>query len=95
MTAPSATAVQNKFDKRIDVSEARKTFADLLSQVGFGKKRIILCRNGKEIAALIPMGDLQFFEQLENEYDLAAARKVLEDPKWATMKDARKRLGIK
>ena len=95
MTTHSPAIVPEEANKKIDVSEARKTFADLLSQVGFGKERIVLCRNGKEIAALIPITDLEFFERLENEYDLAAARKALENPGWMTSKEARKKLGVK
>ena len=95
MTTHSPVIAPEETNKKIDVSEARKTFADLLSQVGFGKERIVLCRNGKKIAALIPIADLTFFERLEDEYDLAAARKTLENPGWMTSKEARKKLGIK
>jgi prevent-host-death family protein len=80
--------------KKMDVSEARKSFADLLSQVGFGRERVVLCRNGKKVAALIPMADLEFLEKREEEYDAAAARKALANPVRHSSAAARKKLGL-
>ena len=81
--------------KKIDVSHARREFADLLSRVGYGRDRVVLCRNGKEIVAIIPLEDLQFLESLEDEYEVAACRRALAKSKFYSSAQARRKLGIK
>ena len=80
--------------RKVDVTQARQSFAELVSQVGFGHERVILCRNGKEVAALLPLGDLEFLEHLEDQYDLAAAKEA-RGGKSYTSDEVRKMLGIK
>lgn len=46
----------------LTVSEAREKLSDIISEVAFGKKQVVLTRNGKKIIAIISMDD---FEQLE------------------------------
>ena len=41
----------------ITISEARKKLSDLINEVAFGKKRFVLSRRGKRLAALIPLDD--------------------------------------
>jgi prevent-host-death family protein len=57
----------------ITTAEAKETFFDLINQVSHDKERIILTRRGKEIAAIIPLEDLQLIENLQNKSDLQAA----------------------
>jgi len=80
--------------EKVDVSDARKSFADLVSRVGFGHQRVVLCRNGKETAALVSVEDLRRLQQLEDEQDLKDARAVLKRGKFLTSAQARKKLGI-
>ena len=79
----------------MDVTEARQRFADVISTVGFGHHRVILCRNGKQIAALIPMDDLEYWQSIENERDLAEARRIDANSKFYTSQEAHRMLGIK
>jgi prevent-host-death family protein len=53
--------------KKIDTSQARQAFSDTLSQVAFGGDRIVLSRHGKDVAALIPMMDLELLQDCEEE----------------------------
>jgi prevent-host-death family protein len=58
----------------IDTSVARDGLSDTLNRVSYGKERIVIRRHGKEIAALVPMEDLAFLEELEDRLDLEEAR---------------------
>ena len=40
---------------RIPVTKARKTLSDVVSHVAFGGDRVVLSRNGRDLAAIIPM----------------------------------------
>ncbi|MDF1525253.1 MAG: type II toxin-antitoxin system Phd/YefM family antitoxin [bacterium] len=61
----------------IDTSVAREGLSDTLNRVSYGKERIIIKRHGKEIAALVPVEDLKFLEELEDRMDLEEARAAL------------------
>ena len=61
----------------IDTSVARDGLSDTLNRVSYGKERIVIKRHGKEVAALVPMEDLEFLEELEDRLDLEEAREAL------------------
>ena len=64
---------------RLAASKARESFSDTLNRVAYRKERIVLRRRGKEIAAVVPIEDLAFLEELEDRFDLEAARKALKE----------------
>ena len=66
---------------RLPVSEARQDLAEMLNRVAYGHERIILGRRGKSVAALVPMEDLELIEKLEDEIDVAAAKRVIAEMK--------------
>lgn len=49
----------------ITVSEARRSFAEIITQVAFAGKRLIVERHGRPAAALISYADLLRLQQLE------------------------------
>ena len=65
-------------------SAAQDEFATILNRVADGKERIVLHRDGKPVAAVIPVEDLKLLERLieeeEDRIDLAKAERVLADP---------------
>jgi len=61
----------------IDTSAARDGLSDTLNRVSYGKERIVIRRHGKDVAALVPMEDLVFLEELEDRLDLEEARAAL------------------
>jgi len=69
-------AKQYSYDS-IDTSVARDGLSDTLNRVSYGKERIVIRRHGKEIAALVPIEDLAFLEELEDRLDLEEARAAL------------------
>jgi prevent-host-death family protein len=68
----------------VSVSEARVDFAELVNRVLYAGDRVRLVRHGKDVAAIVPVADLEWLERLEDEMDLRAARDALADPENAT-----------
>jgi len=64
----------------ISVSEAREDFAELVNRVAYARERVRVVRRGRELAALVPMEDVELLEALEDELDLSAAREALANP---------------
>lgn len=59
--------------------EARHNLTDLVNRVGYGGERIAIGRRGKDLAVLVSMEDAALLEALEDEIDVAAARKALRE----------------
>ena len=84
---------------RITNREANQAFTRTLNRVASKRERIIVRRNGKNVAAIVPMEDLAALEKLEDRRDLRAAKKALAEAKkkgekpipWAK---AKKELGL-
>jgi prevent-host-death family protein len=64
---------------RVSASQARHDFAETVNRVAYGGDRILLHRRGRDLAALVPIEDLQLLEELERNADLAAARAALKE----------------
>lgn len=45
--------------KKLNIAEARENLTDLVNEVAYGGQRLVVMRRGKELAALVPMEDLQ------------------------------------
>ena len=61
---------------KIGAREARSSFSDVLNRAAYGKQRIVLTKNGKDVAAIVPIEDLEFIETLEDQIDVAEAKKI-------------------
>ena len=81
--------------KTLAASEARKHFSETLTRVGFERERIVLERNGRGIAALVPVEDLQLLERLEDAADVQAAGKALKGGKFKTLTAFRKERNLR
>jgi prevent-host-death family protein len=81
---------------RIAATDARIAFAEMVNKVAFGRERIRLHRHGKDVAAIVPVEDLQLIEALEDRMDLNAARAALREKaprvEWERLKQE---LGLK
>jgi prevent-host-death family protein len=83
---------------RLNVSKAREEFPDLVNRAAYGKERTIVSRRGKDMAAVIPIEDLQLLERLSREemdrMDIETARAALaERGKNISMRDLMRELG--
>lgn len=76
----------------ISTVEARERFSEVVNRAAFGQERIILTRRGKALAAVIPIEDLEWLQEIEDQQDIADARAALEDVRehgsipWETVK---------
>ena len=61
----------------LSVTEARSHFADIINNVGYRGERIILKKHDKNLVAIIPIGDLEFLEEIEDRIDIMEAEKAL------------------
>ena len=64
---------------RLAVSKACEDFSATLSRVAEKGERIVLHRDGKNIAALIPVQDLTLLEELEDRLDAEDLRAAKEE----------------
>lgn len=58
------------------VTKARENFSDMINRVVYRHERIVLGRRGKNVAALVPMEDLELLEKLEEQADVELVRRV-------------------
>jgi prevent-host-death family protein len=65
--------------EHVSTAEARNRLADLINRAAFGQERIVLTRRGKPVAALVPVEDMEWLEDMENQADLAAVREAKEE----------------
>ena len=62
---------------RLSTSDAGQDFSDALDRVVRDGERIVVQRGGKDVAALVPVRDAEFLEDLEDRIDVAEAEKAL------------------
>ncbi|HTR65126.1 MAG TPA: type II toxin-antitoxin system Phd/YefM family antitoxin [Terriglobales bacterium] len=73
---------------KLTASAARQNFSDMVSRAAYGGERIIVHRRKKPVAAIVPIEDLEFLEQIEDRADLEEVRKRLKEPTipWSKIK---------
>lgn len=70
---------------------------ELLDRVAGEKDRLIVVREGKEVAALVPLEDLEILEELDDlleQADIEAARKEAHQEGTITLREVKARLGL-
>jgi prevent-host-death family protein len=68
----------------IPVSEFKNEIAETLNRVVYAGERVLLQRHGKDVAALVSIKEVEILEeieQMEDEIDLKAALKALNELK--------------
>ena len=78
----------------ITASELRQKQADTLNRVAYAKERVVVRRQGRDIAVLVPVEDAALLEKLEDSRDIRAARKALREAGSVSLKEARAALGL-
>jgi prevent-host-death family protein len=61
---------------RMPVTRARRTLSDVVSHVAFGGERVVLSRNGRDLAAIVPMDLYRLVELEEDRLDVAEMRRA-------------------
>ena len=81
--------------KAIAASKVRDDFAETLNTVAYGGERVTLERHGKPVAAIIPIEDLTFLEEMEDRLDVEAAQAALaESDERIPYEQVRRKLGL-
>jgi len=62
---------------KLSTSQARKDFSSVVDAAYAKSERIVLMRNGKSVAAIVPIEDLEALEAYENAADAAAVKQAL------------------
>ncbi len=81
----------------VTVADARSDLADLLNRVAYGKERLVITRHGRELAALVPIEDLQLANRLRRfvaRKDVARALAELDAGKAPSWEQLREELGL-
>ena len=84
---------------RLNVVELRQSLAEALNRAEYQGQRIVIHRQGKDVAAIIPIEDLKLLERLiedaEDRLDVEAARAALaESDDRIPYAEVRRRLGF-
>jgi prevent-host-death family protein len=79
---------------KISAKQARDDFSATLDKVRVEHERIVVQRNGRDIAALVSIDDLELLERLEDEADIRAAREALKDPERYPLEEVLEGLGL-
>jgi prevent-host-death family protein len=61
----------------ITLTEARDGLGDLINRVAYAHERILILRRGKIVAAIVPIGELELLQKLEDHIDLRDAKEAL------------------
>jgi antitoxin (DNA-binding transcriptional repressor) of toxin-antitoxin stability system len=79
---------------RLSASKAREEFAEAVNRAAYKGERTLLHRRGKDVAAVVPVGDLVLLEQIEDGMDLEAAREAMKEPGTVSWEKVKKELGL-
>jgi len=82
---------------RMSASQIREEFAEALNRVIYKGERIVLCRWGKDVAALVSVEDLEILQGMENREDIRDARAAKEEAEregTTPLADFKKELGL-
>lgn len=80
--------------KRLSASKARSDLAEVLNRVAYKGERVLLHRRGKNVAAVVPVEDLELLQRVEDRLDNEAADKALKDPRRIPWEKIKKDLGL-
>ena len=81
----------------VSVADARSDLAELLNRVAYGKERLVITRHGRELAAIVPVEDLQLATRLRKfvaRKDVARALAQLDAGNTSTWEQLREELGL-
>ena len=79
----------------LTVTSARQHWSELLNDVAFKGKRVMLRRNGSDIAGVVSAEDVELLELLEDRLDLdEVKRRLADDGKPLSYSEARRKLGL-
>ena len=82
---------------RVNSAEAKRQLGQLLARTARTKRRVMVTSRGKDMAAVVPIEDVQLLEEIEDRLDLDEARAALAGAKrdgTVTWKKIKRDLGL-
>jgi len=79
---------------RLAATKARQEFADIVNRAAYRGERTILHRHGKDVAAVVPVEDLELICRLEDRIDIEAAREALKEEGSIRWDEVKKGFGL-
>ncbi|MBM3498588.1 MAG: type II toxin-antitoxin system Phd/YefM family antitoxin [Armatimonadetes bacterium] len=78
----------------IRMADLRRDLARVVNSVAFGKERVVVERHGKPLVAVVPLGDLELIEKLEDHLLAEQCERILSDPEeeWIPWEQAKAEL---
>jgi prevent-host-death family protein len=64
----------------LSISQLRADLAEAINRVAYRKERVIVERQGKRLAVIVPVEELEMLEELEDEYWGRLADRALREP---------------
>jgi prevent-host-death family protein len=62
---------------RVNSAQAKKQLGQILARTARTKRRVMVTNRGKDMAAVVPIEDVQLLEEIEDRLDLDEARAAL------------------
>lgn len=81
----------------ITVAEARNSLAELLNRVAYGGERLVVTRHGRQVAAIVPVADLDLLDRVRRfatRKDVARALREVDSGHTRAWQDLRRELGL-
>ena len=79
---------------KVSAKQARANFSEMIDQVRTRGERMLVQRNGRDVAALIPVEDLRLLELIEDRRDVRAAKKALAEEARVSWESVKSRLAL-
>ncbi len=79
---------------KMSASVARERFADIVNRAEYRGERVIVRRHNRDVAAVIPIEDLELLQRVEDQMDIKDALKALKEPRGKTSKQLKAELGL-
>lgn len=79
------------------ISDMRKNLSETLNTVQYNHERVIVQRQGKDVAVIISIEDYKLLEELEDKQDIESADRVLANignEDFLSLSDSLKKLGL-
>jgi prevent-host-death family protein len=64
---------------RMTATDVRKSFSETLNKVSYGKDRVMIHRNEKDLAVIVPLEDVELLEMIEDKVDLMLVEEAMKD----------------
>lgn len=77
----------------VSSGDARRDFAEIVNRVAFGKERVTITRHGQKVVAIVPIEDVDLLEAIEDQVDIASARKAMKEKGSISLDDVIERYG--